>query len=456
MKYKISTLGCKVNQFETQALETWLSERGFTPAPAPAAAESGRADLVIVNTCTVTSESGRKSRQLIRKLKRENPGALVAVCGCFSQLSPEEVRALGADVVHGSGEKARFLEDIEAAFARRDGFIETALCESELYLQSVFTDDPFERERFEELPSGAGTGRTRAFCKIQDGCDNFCSYCIIPYARGKVRSLPLERCLAQAKELSAKGYREIVITGIEIASFGKDLTPPVSLINAIEVIAGSVFDMRIRLGSLEPTIVTEEFCARLASAGKGKICSHFHLSLQSGSDSVLSRMNRKYDTARFLTATETLRKYFPESALTADLIVGFPGETVKEHEDTLAFIKKCAFSAMHIFPYSARPRTQAAKMEGQLTNLEKARRAASARDYADQMENEYLRRCVGKTLSVLFESDSGGFAEGRAENYTKVGVENLSLRSLNLKLRGLVKNVEILDVKGKMLVGKLV
>ncbi|MGI5984472.1 MAG: radical SAM protein, partial [Oscillospiraceae bacterium] len=258
MNYRIMTLGCKVNQFETQALETMLQNRGFMPA-----GHDEKADVIIVNTCAVTAESGRKSRQAIRKLAGENPGALVAVCGCYSQLSPSEIDELGADVIHGSGEKERLADDIEKAVVNKH--------------RIEWTDDPFARRIMEELPSGAAEGRTRAMLKIQDGCTNFCSYCIIPYTRGRVRSLPPERCAAQSEALAAQGFRELVITGIEIASYGRDLTPKQSLADAIEAIAEKAGEMRIRLGSLEPTVVTEDFCARLKKTGK--LCDHFHLSL---------------------------------------------------------------------------------------------------------------------------------------------------------------------------------
>lgn len=428
MNYKITTLGCKVNQFETQALESMLFSRGLLPA-----LPEERADVVIVNTCAVTAESGRKSRQAIRKLISENPGALIAVCGCYTQLSPENAQALDADVIHGSGDKERFADDIEKALREKQ--------------KIAYTDDPFARRLMEELPSGAIDGRTRAMLKIQDGCVNFCTYCIIPYTRGAVRSLPPERCAAQAAELSARGFRELVITGIEIASYGRDLTPKSSLGQVLCAIAEKAGDMRLRLGSLEPTVITEDFCRSLAETGK--VCDHFHLSLQSGCDDTLRRMNRKYDTARFFEATELLRRYFPNCGLTADLIVGFPGESEADHAQTLEFIRKCAFSSMHIFPYSKRPGTKAAEMAGQLPNLVKARRAAEAQSAAAEMEETYLKSCQGRVLSVLFEQETDEMSTGHAANYTQVCVPNGHLRKL-------VENVKITGIIDKMLVGKLV
>ena len=428
MKYKAITLGCKVNQYETQALETMLEQRGHTAAKSEEAA-----DAVIINTCAVTAESGRKSRQAIRRIAAENPGAIVAVCGCFSQLSPGEVQELGADVVHGSGEKAAFLRDIEQAVGKKE--------------KSCITDDPFSRRLFEELPSGAVDGRTRAMLKIQDGCVNFCTYCIIPYTRGRLRSLPPERCAAQTAELVEQGFREMVITGIEIASYGRDLPGKYTLTDAVEAIAAAAGDMRLRLGSLEPTVITEDFCKRLAATGR--VCDHFHLSLQSGCDETLRRMNRKYDTAQFYEAAQRLRRYFPDCGLTADLIVGFPGETEQQHEETLEFIKKVGFSAMHIFPYSKRPGTKAAEFSPQLTGKIKSERASQAQKVADDMEKTYLESCVGKTFSVLFESDRGQVSVGHAAKYAQVCVTDG-------QLHGIVKCVQITGVSGKMLVGLLI
>lgn len=428
MKYKVATLGCKVNQVETHALESMLQQRGFSLA-----GEGETPDVLVINTCAVTAESGRKSRQLIRKLMSEYPEAVTAVCGCYSQLSPEEVSALGASVVHGSGDKERFADDILKAFAEK---------------QPVeYTDEPFSRRVMEELSGGAVDGRTRAMLKIQDGCANFCTYCIIPYTRGRVRSLPPERCAAQSKELFQAGFKELVITGIEIASYGRDLTPKSDLSAAIESIAENSGDMRLRLGSLEPTVITEDFCRRIKATGK--VCDHFHLSLQSGCDETLRRMNRKYDTARFFKARELLREYFPNCGLTADLIVGFPGETQEHHKETLSFIEHCGFSSMHIFPYSVRPGTKAAEMPNQLTAAEKSRRAAEASAVAAKMEQDYLLSCIGRTLSVLFENGQEEMSVGHAGNYTQVSVTER-------QLRGLVKSVQITGISGKMLVGNIV
>ncbi|NLV86426.1 MAG: tRNA (N(6)-L-threonylcarbamoyladenosine(37)-C(2))-methylthiotransferase MtaB, partial [Clostridiales bacterium] len=409
MKYAITTLGCKVNQVETYALSAMLEEKGFSHIH-----ENEKADVIIVNTCAVTAESGRKSRQAIRKLKSEHPHAISVVCGCFSQLSPEQVSELGADVVHGSGSKKRLMDDIERALNAKGCYI--------------WADDPFSRREIEELEGGAVEGRTRAMLKIQDGCVNFCTYCIIPYTRGRIRSLEPERCAKQVEELAKKGFRELVITGIEIASYGRDLEPRCNLADAVETIAASSGDMRIRLGSLEPTVITEDFCKRLRQTGK--VCDHFHLSLQSGCDETLRRMNRKYDTERFYEACRLLREHFPDCALTADLIVGFPAESEQDHKKTLDFIKRCDFSSMHIFPYSIRTGTKAAQMQGQLSNAEKSKRAKSAKEISDIMEKNYLSSCKGKVLEVLFETEQEGVSIGHAANHAQVCVGEGQLRGL--------------------------
>lgn len=425
MKYIISTLGCKVNQYETQAMETLLNSHGHE-----CAREGEVADVVIVNTCAVTAESGRKSRQTIRKLRDENPGCIVAVCGCYSQIEPDETANIGAKVIFGAADRIKFVDAVERAWA------EGEVCRE--------IDEPFKRRVFEKLPAGAVSGRTRAMLKIQDGCVNFCSYCIIPYTRGRLRSLPLEDAAAETARIAAEGYKEIVLTGIEVASYGVDLPGKPGLADVIETCAKAAGDMRIRLGSLEPTVITEDFCRRIAAC-EG-LCRHFHLSLQSGCDRTLKAMNRKYDTARFFEAVELLNKYFPGCALTCDLITGFPGETEEDQQETLAFIEKCAFSDMHIFPYSRRPGTPADKMPVQHTSALKSERAKQAQAVAAKMHRKFMESCIGQTLPVLFETEDKGFFTGHSDTYVLVKVEGTGLR-------GMVKNVEITAVDGEKLVG---
>ena len=428
MKYTILTLGCKVNQFETQAMEAMLQARGHTFT------QAGDADAVIVNTCAVTAESGRKSRQALRRLMHDNPGAVAAVCGCFSQIEPEELAALGAKVVFGSGDRAKFVDAVEAAVREQ--------------AEARSIDDPFKRMEMEFLPAGALEGRTRAYMKIEDGCDNFCTYCVIPYARGRVRSLPIETAAAEAARLQAEGFQEIIVTGIEISSYGKDFRDGSGLGDVLAAVAAAAPKVRVRIGSIEPTVITEEFCRKIS--GAGNVCRHFHLSLQSGCDKTLSAMHRKYDTARFAQSAALLREYFPGCALTADLITGFPGETEEDHTATLEFIRRIGFAEMHVFPYSVRPGTKAASMPGQLTHAVKDARAAEAQRAAEEMQTAYLDAQIGKTLPVLFETDRGGGVwQGHSDNYCEV-------LSQGENLHGVMKNVQITARDGKKIVGKIV
>ena len=427
MKYAVTTLGCKVNQFETQAMETMLRARGHVPT------DAGDADVVIVNTCAVTAESGRKSRQAVRRMLADNPGAIAAVCGCFSQIEPDAAASLGAAVVFGSGDRAGFVEAVERAVneQRTERSVDNAL----------------RRTAFEHLPAGALEGRTRAYLKIEDGCDNFCTYCVIPYARGRVRSMPLADIRAEAARLQAEGFRELIVTGIEISSYGKDLRDGSCLADAVCAASAAAPETRVRLGSLEPTVVTENFCDRLKRAGN--VCRHFHLSLQSGCDRTLRAMHRKYDTARFLDAVGLLRAAFPGCALTADLIAGFPGETEADFRETLALIRQVGFAEMHVFPYSPRPGTPAASMPGQMTHAEKNARAALAQAAAQEMQAAYLDAQIGTKLPVLFETAHGGVWQGHSDNYCEVCARGE-------QLHGIMKNIQITGRDGLKLVGNIV
>ena len=347
---------------------------------------------MIVNTCAVTAEGARKARQTVRRLRRENPDALTALCGCWSQVDAAEAASLGADVLFGTGDRQGFVRAVETAAAERGaGGSVTKL------------DDPFRRTGFEELPAGAYAGHARAYLKIQDGCDNFCTYCIIPFARGRVLSLPEDRCAAEAASLAAQGYKEIVVTGIEIASWGKDLKNGKTLIDALEAVAAGAPGARIHLGSLEPTVVTDSFVERLK---KLNVCPHFHLSMQSGCDETLARMCRKYTTAEFFAVTERLRAAFPGCALTTDLITGFPGETEEEFSRTLAFIEKCAFAQMHVFPYSIRPGTKAAAMPDPATRTEKQKWFDKLLEVQNANSAKLHAAYVGKTVRVLVDGES--------------------------------------------------
>ena len=348
MRYAIYTLGCKVNQYETQAMETILTGRGHTLTEFDA-----EADVYIINTCSVTAVSDKKCRNMIRRTKRAHPDALIAVCGCYAQAKPEEVAGLEVDLVAGTGDRMAFLDQVEQATLDRS----TAW---------VSVDNALKRHDFEVLPAGGLVGRTRAMLKVEDGCGNFCTYCIIPFTRGPVRSESIDAAVTQAKALAEAGYHEIVLTGIEISSWGQDLEGDVSLIDLLEALCHAVPALRVRLGSLEPRTITEDFCRRASALPN--LCPHFHLSLQSGSNATLKRMNRKYTAERFLESCRLLRQYFDRPAITTDLICGFAGETEEEFAETLAMIETADFSAMHIFPYSRRSGTVADRMPDQLPN----------------------------------------------------------------------------------------
>ena len=399
MTFGFYTLGCKVNQYETQAMEQLLTGMGHTVVPF-----EGKCDGYIINTCSVTAVADKKNRAVIRRCRRENPNAVVGVCGCYSQHAPGALEGLGVDVVSGSAGREAFLQMMLDTVADR--------------MPRQMLDEALKRRSFEVLPAGGLEGRTRAMLKVQDGCVNFCAYCIIPYTRGPVRSAPAALAVEQAKQLARQGYREIVITGIEIASWGVDLPGRPSLTELIEKVCHAVPEQRVRLGSLEPRVVTEEFCAQLGKLDN--LCPQFHLSMQSGCDAVLARMKRKYDTARYLESVTLLKKAFPGCAVTTDMIVAFPGETEEEFAQSLAFIQKCGFADMHIFPYSRRPGTPADKMSGQLSNAVKEARSREAIRVARQMSEAYRQALVGQTVQVLFEEPEGELFVGHAPNYVKV------------------------------------
>lgn len=370
-------------------------------------------DAYIVNTCSVTAVADKKNRAVIRRCRREHPDAIIGVCGCYSQHDSDAVRALGVDVIGGSGHREEFITMMLTALRSRE------------VQESV--DIALRRREFEVLPAGGLEERTRAMLKVQDGCVNFCSYCIIPYTRGPVRSAPLDLAVQQAKELAERGYREIVVTGIEIASWGVDLPGKPEPAVMIDAVCRAVPDLRVRLGSLEPRIITESFCEKMKELPN--LCPQFHLSMQSGCDTVLARMKRKYDTARYYESVRLLKEHFPGCAVTTDMIVAFPGETEEEFSQSLAFIRKCGFADMHIFPYSRRPGTPADKMPGQHDNATKEARSRAAIAVAEEMSRAYREDLVGKTLEVLFEESDGEFFTGHAPNYVKVYAKGENLHN---------------------------
>ena len=426
MKVAIYTLGCKVNQYETQAMEQELRRRGHEVVEF-----SAPADAYVVNSCSVTAVSDQKSRQMLHRIRREHPAAVAALCGCYPQTHVEDVRKLDVDLIAGTGDRVGFIDLLEQAV------------EEKRPIEAI--DNAFDRRTFEVLPAGGMAERTRAMLKVEDGCVNFCTYCIIPSARGPVRSLPLDKAMEQAAQLKADGYREIVLTGIEISSWGKDLKNGQTLIDLMEGLCKAAPGVRIRLGSLEPRTITEDFCRRAAALPD--LCPQFHLSMQSGCDATLKRMNRKYDTARFYESVELLNRFFHRPAVTTDLITGFPGETEEEFGRTLDFIRRCGFAQMHIFPYSIRPGTPAAKMEPvpKAVKEERARRAAAV---AAELHRAYLTGCVGETYPVLFEQPRDGRFSGHAPNYMEVLAEGENLHNI-------VRNVQITGLSGDALTGVL-
>ena len=408
MKIGFYTLGCKVNQYETQAMAQLLRQQGH---------EVGEfeqpCDGYIINTCSVTAVADKKNRAVIRRCRKQNPSAVIGVCGCYPQHGADALDALDVDVIGGSGQREDFLQAV----------LETARDRQ----RRVAVDEALRRRTFEILPPGGMDGRTRAMLKVQDGCVNFCTYCIIPYTRGPVRSAPIELAVEQAKLLAEMGYREIVITGIEIASWGVDLPGKPDPSEMITAVCQAVPGLRIRLGSLEPRIVTEVFCETLKSLPN--LCPQFHLSMQSGCDTVLARMKRKYDTARYYESVCLLREHFPGCAVTTDMIVAFPGETEEEFSQSLAFMEQCGFADMHIFPYSRRPGTPADKMPQQLGNAVKEQRSKQAIAVAETMSHAYRQAMIGSVQQVLFEEPEGAYFVGHAPNYVKVYVEGRQLHN---------------------------
>jgi len=397
------TLGCRVNQYETRAVEEEFEKLGFEIC-----SFSEKCDVYVVNTCTVTAESDRKSRQMIRRaVKNGKNEALVIVMGCMSQISPEDaVKIDGVDAVFGNSEKLAC-----ALFAYK------TLCEKkkENKVQS-FVTDIFLEDKIEKM-SVCGSDNTRAFLKVVDGCENNCSYCIIPKARGRIRSKTADEVVSECREIVEKGgCREIVLTGIETAAYGRDTKS--NLAELSEVVSKIENVRRIRLGSLEPTVIKEELCKGFSQIPE--FMPHFHLSLQSGCDKILAAMKRKYNTGMFLEKLELLRKYFPDVEFTTDIIVGFPGETKEMFEETVRFVEKCRFLYVHVFPYSDRKGTKASEMGGKLSEQEKHERAVALTEKMLEVRRSVLEKYLGKTAKVLCETSKNGFVHGYTENYIEV------------------------------------
>ena len=425
------TLGCKVNQYETEAMLELFEKEGYEKAET-----EDYADVYVINTCTVTHMSDRKSRQYIRRMKKKNPDAIIAVVGCYSQVSPEEILSIDeVNLVMGTNDRKKIVEEVKKIDASR---------------KVSTVDDIMKVKAFEEIEINKTNGKTRAFMKIQDGCDRYCSYCIIPYARGRVRSRDLESIVKEVENLASNGYKEVVLTGIHVASYGKDIKETdIKLLDVIKQINDIEGIERIRLSSVEPILFTDEFVE--AVSAMDKVCPHYHLSLQSGCDETLKRMKRRYTTEEYKTIVDRLRAAIPNVSITTDVIVGFPGETNEEFDKTYEFLKDIELTHMHIFKYSPRKGTPAATMENQVDPSTKHERSEKLLQLNEENFKKFGQKMLDKEFNVLFEQKVGDNKfEGLTENYVKVIVES------DKDLLEQILKVKITDVKNEFLEGILV
>ena len=431
-KVAFYTLGCKVNQYETEAMLEMFKKDGYVQVDS-----EEYADVYVINTCTVTHMSDRKSRQYIRRMKKLNPNAIIAVVGCYSQVSPEEILEIEeVNLVMGTNERRQIVEEIKKLDATK---------------KASTVDDIMKVRAFEEIEINQTNGRTRAFMKIQDGCDRFCTYCIIPYARGgKVRSRDLDSIVNEAKKLADNGYKEVVLTGIHVASYGKDVRDEqMNLLRVIKEVDKIEGIKRIRLSSVEPILFTDEFVSEVSKMDK--VCPHYHLSLQSGCDETLKRMNRRYTTAEYKEIVDRLRENIPNVAITTDVIVGFPGETNDEFNKTYEFLRDIELSQMHVFKYSPRKGTPAATMENQVDPQMKQFRSDKLLNLSKENFNKFANRFIGEELEVLFETNIvDNKYEGLTPNYIRVVVDS------EKDIEGQILKVKINDVKNEYVEGVLV
>ena len=421
------TLGCKVNQYETEAMIELFKNEGYEICDF-----SEKADVYVINTCSVTHMGDRKSRQMIRRAKKQNPKAVIAVSGCYSQTAPEEILSIdGVNLVIGNKGRNKITS-----------LIENLTCESKVNAVS----DIMSTHDFEELHIENYTDRTRAYIKIQDGCSQFCSYCIIPYARGPVRSRPESEIISEIEKLTKKGFTEIILVGIHVASYGKDLknTSLEDLLIKVDKIEGV---KRIRMSSIEPMTLNKEFVEKVKASTK--LCPHFHISLQSGCDETLKRMNRHYTTDKYLEIVNGLRDAFSECAITTDIMVGFPGETDEEYDKTAEFVKKADFAEAHVFMYSQRKGTPAAKRPDQIAPQIKEERSKKIIELTNQSRDKFLSQFVGQVKEVLFEQIVGGYFEGKTANYITVRIKT------NENLQGIYKNVLFEELKDGVIYGTI-
>ena len=432
-KVAFCTLGCKVNQYETNAMIEQFMKLGYEIVNF-----EDKADVYIINTCTVTNMADRKSRQMLRKVKEINPDGIVVACGCYVQVGKEELKKIPEiDLVYGTNEKNMIAEYVDEYLNDK---------KKQNAIKELVTDVMYQKE-FLDFGTTRYTEKTRAVIKIQDGCDRFCTYCIIPYARGHVRSRKIDSIVKEIEEIAKEGIKEVVTTGIHIASYGKDFKEDVGLIDLIEEINKIDGIKRIRLGSIEPKLITKEFIDRLSKLEK--VCDHFHLSLQSGCDETLKRMNRRYTTEEFRKVARIIRKAYPNAALTTDIIVGFPGETDEEFEKTYEFLKEIDFYKMHVFKYSQRKGTKAAVMSGQIDAKVKDKRSRRLIELSNANEKRYNKQYIGKTVEVLFEEKEDGYIKGHTTNYIVVKAPYREVENKIEKVK--IEDVENLELIGNFL-----
>ena len=419
--------GCKVNQYETNAMEQKFIQSGYKIVKF-----NEKADIYVINTCTVTNMSDKKSRQMIRKAKQLNKDAIVVAVGCYVQTAKEKLENIEElDLILGNNEKKDIVKYVEE---HKNG------------TKQIKYNDVLHQEEYDEYGFVTHIEQTRAIVKIQDGCDRFCSYCAIPYARGRVRSRKIENIIEEITKLALDGIKEVVITGIHIASYGKDLKEDITLIDVLEKINEIDGIKRIRLGSLEPTIITKDFLQRLSKLDK--ICHHFHLSLQSGCNETLQRMNRKYTTEEFKNVVEMLRETYEDVMLTTDIIVGFPGETEEEFEKTYNFLSDINFYKMHVFKYSKRNGTKAALMPNQVSTILQEQRSKKLIELSKENQDKYNSEYIGKEVTVLFEEENGEYIKGHTANYLVVNIKgNIA------KLHNEIVKVKITSILGEELIG---
>ena len=438
------TLGCKVNQYETNAMIEQFIKKGYTIKEF-----NEKADIYIINTCTVTNMADRKSRQMLRRAKELNPNSIIVACGCYAQVAKEELEKIPEiDLIYGTNEKNKIADLVDSLGTSHfaSSIPLASKTENDNNIKETKVTDVMYQKEFLDFGVTDYTEKTRAVIKVQDGCDRFCSYCIIPYARGHIRSRKIQNVVEEIKTIAQKGIKEVIITGIHVASYGRDIKENIGLIDLLEEINKIDGIKRIRLGSLEPTLITEEFLERLTKLEK--ICDHFHLSLQSGCDETLKRMNRRYTTEEFKKCTELLRKAYPNVALTTDIIVGFPGETDEEFNKTYEFLKEINFYQMHIFKYSPRKGTKAAVMPNQIDGNIKEQRSAKLIELSHNNEIKYNEEEIGKELEVLWEEKEGEYIKGHTTNYKVVKIPYKPIENTISKAKiEKVENLELIGVE---------